>query len=52
MDLLTRQHFERSMQQVMERLDKQNELLLSLNRTDNKPLSLHEEVRLFDNQEL
>ncbi|MDO5570331.1 MAG: helix-turn-helix domain-containing protein [Bacteroidales bacterium] len=51
MDLLTKQHFELFMKQVMERLDKQNELLLSLKSAD-KDTTLSEEIRLFDNQDL
>ena len=51
MDLLTKQSFEDWMRRVMERLDKQDELLLSMKKED-KETSLSEEMRLFDNQDM
>ena len=51
MELLTRQNFESWMQKVLERLDRQDELLLSMKAKEKEP-SLSESVRLFDNQDL
>ena len=51
MELLTRQNFENWMQKVLERLDRQDELLLSMKAKEKEP-SLSESVRLFDNQDL
>ena len=50
MELLTRQNFENWMQKVLERLDRQDELLLSMKAKEKEP-SLSESVRLFDNQD-
>ena len=49
MELLTRKNFESWMQRILERLDRQDELLLSMKA---KETSLSESVRLFDNQDL
>lgn len=51
MDLLTKNQFEQIMRQVMERLDRQDEILLSLKSADRET-TLAERVRLFDNQDL
>ena len=51
MELLTRNNFEGWMQRLMERLDRQDELLLSM-KTEGQQPALSESVRLFDNQDL
>ena len=51
MELLTRNNFEGWMQKLMERLDRQDELLLSMKAEGQQP-TLSESVRLFDNQDL
>lgn len=51
MDMLTRNNFENWMQRVMERLDRQDEMLLSMKSRENAPDST-ESLRLFDNQDL
>ena len=51
MELLTRTHFEDWMQKLMERLDRQNELLLSLQSSGKAPNPM-ESIKMFDNQDL
>ena len=51
MELLTRNKFEGWMQKLMERLDGQDELLMSMKAEGQQP-TLSESVRLFDNQDL
>ena len=51
MEMLTRNNFEGWMQKLMERLDRQDELLLSMKAEGQQP-TLSESVRLFDNQDL
>ena len=51
MELLTRNNFEGWMQKLMERLDRQDELLLAIKAQERQP-SLSEGIRLFDNQDL
>ena len=51
MELLTRNNFEGWMQKVMERLDRQDELLLAMKAEERQP-ALTESIRLFDNQDL
>ena len=51
MEILTRNNFENWMQKVMERLDRQDELLLSI-RLSDKALNPTERIRMLDNQDL
>ena len=51
MELLTRNNFEGWMQKLMERLDRQDELLLAM-KAEGKQPALTESIRLFDNQDL
>ena len=51
MELLTRNNFEDWMQKLMERLDRQDELLLSLRQSCKAPNPM-ESIRMFDNQDL
>lgn len=51
MEMLTRNNFESWMQKVMERLDRQDEMLLSMKSRENATDST-EPLRLFDNQDL
>lgn len=51
MEMLTRNNFENWMQKVMERLDRQDEMLLSMKSRENATDST-EPLRLFDNQDL
>ena len=51
MELLTRNNFESWMQKLMERLDRQDELLLSLQPSGKAPDPM-ERIRMFDNQDL
>ena len=51
MELLTRNNFESWMQKLMERLDRQDELLLAMKAEERQP-ALTESIRLFDNQDL
>ena len=51
MELLTRNKFESWMQKLMERLDRQDELLLSLQPSGKAPNPM-ERIRMFDNQDL
>ena len=51
MELLTRNNFESWMQKLMERLDRQDELLLSLQPSGKAPNPM-DGIRLFDNQDL
>ena len=51
MELLTRNSFESWMQKLMERLDRQDELLLAMKAEERQP-ALTESIRLFDNQDL
>ena len=51
MELLTRNNFEGWMQKLMERLDRQDELLLSLQPSGKTPNPM-ERIRMFDNQDL
>ena len=51
MELLTRNNFEGWMQKLMERLDRQDELLLAM-KTEGQQPTLSESIRLFDNQDL
>ena len=51
MELLTRNNFEGWMQKLMERLDRQDELLLAMKAEERQP-ALTESIRLFDNQDL
>ena len=50
MELLTRNNFEGWMQKILERLDRQDELLLAMKAQGQQPPSLSEGIRLFDNQ--
>ena len=52
MELLTRNSFEGWMQKILERLDRQDELLLAMKAQGQQPPSLSEDIRLFDNQDL
>ncbi len=49
MELLTRNNFEGWMQTLMERLDRQDELLLAM-KAEGKQPAITESIRLFDNQ--
>ena len=51
MELLTRNNFENWMQKVMERLDRQDEMLLSMQPSGKAPNPM-DGIRLFDNQDL
>ena len=51
MELLTRTYFEGWMQKVLDRLDRQDELLLSMKARERQSC-LSESIRLFDNQDL
>ena len=51
MELLTRNNFESWMQKLMERIDRQDELLLSLQPSGKAPNPI-ERIRMFDNQDL
>ena len=51
MELLTRNNFEGWMQKLMERLDRQDELLLAM-KAEGKQPTITESIRLFDNQDL
>ena len=51
MELLTRNIFEGWMQKLMERLDRQGELLLAM-KAEGKQPAITESIRLFDNQDL
>lgn len=51
MELLTRNNFEGWMQKLMERLDRQDELLLAM-KAEGKQPAITESIRLFDNQDL
>ena len=51
MELLTRNNFESWMRKLMERLDRQDELLLSLQPSGKTPNPM-ERIRMFDNQDL
>ena len=51
MELLTRNNFEVWMQKLMERLDRQDELLLAM-KAEGKQPAITESIRLFDNQDL
>lgn len=51
MEILTRNSFEDWMRKVMERLDRQDEMLLSMKPQEKAP-NLAEKMRLFDNQDL
>ena len=51
MELLTRNNFEGWMQKLMERLDRQDELLLAM-KAEGKQPTITESIRLFDNQVL
>ena len=51
MELLTRNNFENWMQKVMERLDRQDEMLLSMQPSGKAPNPMNG-IRLFDNQDL
>ena len=51
MELLTRNNFEGWMQKLMERLDRQKQLLLAMNEEKLQP-ALTESIRLFDNLHL
>ena len=50
MELLTRNNFENWMQKVMERLDRQDEMLLSMQPSGKAPNPMNG-IRLFDNQQ-
>ena len=52
MELLTRNNFEGWMQKILDRLDRQDELLLAIKTQGQQPPSLSEGIRLFDNQAL
>ena len=52
MELLTRNNFEGWMQKLMERLDRQDELLLLAMKAEGKQPTITESIRLFDNQDL
>ena len=49
--MLTRNNFEGWMQKLMERLDRQDELLLAM-KAEGKQPTITESIRLFDNQDL
>lgn len=51
METLTRNNFESWMRKVMERLDRQDEMLLSM-KAQEQAASPTEAMRLFDNQDL
>ena len=51
MEIVTRNNFESWMQKLMERLDRQDELLLSLQPSGKTPNPM-ERIRMFDNQDL
>ena len=51
MELLTRNNFENWMQKVMERLDRQDEMLLSMQPSGKAPNPM-DGIKLFDNQDL
>ena len=51
MEIVTRNNFESWMQKLMERLDRQDELLLSLQPSGKAPDPM-ERIRMFDNQDL
>ncbi|MCB6981490.1 helix-turn-helix domain-containing protein, partial [Bacteroides uniformis] len=51
MELLTRNNFESWMRKLMERIDRQDELLLSLQPSGKAPNPI-ERIRMFDNQDL
>ena len=51
MELRTRNNFEGWMQKLMERLDRQDELLLAM-KAEGKQPTITESIRLFDNQDL
>ena len=51
MELLTRNNFEGWMQKILERLDRQDELLLAM-KAEGKQPTITESIRLFDNQDL
>ena len=51
MEIVTRNNFESWMQKLMERLDRQDELLLAMKVEERQP-SITESIRLFDNQDL
>ena len=51
MELLTRTNFEGWMRKILDRLDRQDELLLAIKEQERQP-SLSEGIRLFDNQDL
>ena len=51
MELLSRNNFEGWMQKLMERLDRQDELLLAM-KAEGKQPAITESIRLFDNQDL
>jgi len=51
METVTRNDFEDWMRKVMERLDRQDEMLLSMKTQEKDPIST-EPLRLFDNQDL
>ena len=51
MELLTRTNFEGWMRKILDRLDRQDELLLAIKAQERQP-SLSEGIRLFDNQDL
>ena len=50
MELLTRNNFESWMQKLMERLARQDELLLAM-KAEEPPPALTESIRHFDNQD-
>ena len=52
MELLTRNNFEGWMQKILDRLDRQDELLLAMKAQGQQPPPLSEGIRLFDNQDL
>lgn len=51
MELLTRNNFESWMQRVLERLDRQDEMLLSIKSQGESPNPM-DGIRMFDNQDL
>lgn len=51
MEPFTRQNFENWLQRILERFDRQDELLLCMKAKEKEP-SLSESVRLFGNQDL
>lgn len=52
MELLTRNNFEGWMEKIIDRLDRQDELLLAIKEQRQQSPSLSEGIRLFDNQDL